>query len=155
MPRSPLFVFLASLGALTGSPANALDGQREDVTSFVTEMNDRHGFDAAALVQVFAQVQSRPSIIEAMSRPAEKTMAWHEYRTRFITERRVQRGAKVGQDQAEALQKGCGHRRSALLLAITGVETFNANRQASPTPSPRFDYPRAARSSAANSSNFW
>jgi rod shape determining protein RodA len=37
MPRSPLFVFLASLGALTGSPANALDGQREDVTSFANE----------------------------------------------------------------------------------------------------------------------
>ena len=125
MPRSPLFVLLASLGALAGTPALALDGQREDVGAFMTEMKDRHGFDPVALGQVFAQVQSRPSIIEAMSRPAEKTIPWHEYRARFITERRVQRGAEVAQDQAEALQKAAAIGVPAqVLLAITGVETF-------------------------------
>ena len=125
MPRAPHLLFLASLGALTGMPALALDGQREDVAAFVTEMKDRHGFDPVALGQVFTQVETRPSIIAAMSRPAEKTLPWHEYRARFITERRVQRGAEVAQSQAEPLQRAAAAGvPPEVLLAITGVETF-------------------------------
>jgi len=58
-------------------PALALDAGRDDVAGFVAEMSSRHGFEAASLNAIFAQVETRPSIVAAMKRPAEKTMPWN------------------------------------------------------------------------------
>jgi len=133
-------------------PALAFDGERADVAAFIAEMADRHGFDRQALGSVLAQVESRPAIIEAMSRPAEKTMPWHQYRARFITERRIRRGAELEQEQSDAL--GAASRTSgvpcSVLLAITGVETFygeitGSHRVIDALATLAFDYP--ARSS--------
>lgn len=146
-PSVPLCLLLPGLALLAGTPARALDGNREDVASFVTEMRDRHGFDAAALGTLFAQVESRPSIIEAISRPAEKTLAWHEYRARFLTERRIARGAELALEQAEALQKAAAIGVPAqVLLAIVGVETFygeitGKHRVVDALATLAFDYP--------------
>jgi membrane-bound lytic murein transglycosylase B len=83
-----------------------------------------------------------------MSRPAEKTMPWHEYRARFITERRIRRGAEVRRDQAEALAAAA--RASGVpctvLLAIIGVETFygeitGSHRVIDALATLAFDYP--------------
>ncbi len=146
-PRSARFV-LAAFSIVTISPAQAIDGQRADVAAFISEMADRHGFDREALGGVLAQVESRPAIIEAMSRPAEKTMPWHQYRARFITERRIRRGAEVRRDQAESLAAAV--RASgvpcAVLLAITGVETFygeitGSHRVIDALATLAFDYP--------------
>jgi membrane-bound lytic murein transglycosylase B len=123
-PRRLLPVIL--LGALPVSipPAAALDAGREDVAGFVAEMSSRHGFEASSLNALFAQVESRPSIVAAMKRPAEKTMPWNEYRARFITERRVARGVEVGRAQAGALDNAAAKGvPTDVLLAIVGVET--------------------------------
>ena len=146
-PSASLCLFATTLATLAGAPAVALDGSREDVTAFVTEMRDRHGFDATALGELFAKVESRPSIIEAISRPAEKTLAWHEYRARFITERRVQRGAELALEQADALQKAAAIGVPAqVLLSIVGVETFygeitGRHRVVDALATLAFDYP--------------
>ena len=95
-------IVLAAL-PVCAPPVTALDAGREDVAGFVAEMSSRHGFEAASLNALFAQVESRPSIVAAMKRPAEKTMPWNEYRARFVTERRVARGVEVGRAQAGAL----------------------------------------------------
>ena len=151
LPRIALPVVLAGLGSLVAAPAPALDEKRADVSGFVAEMTVRHGFDAAALAGVFAQVESRPSIIQAISRPAEKTMPWHEYRTRFITERRVARGTEVASAQAEALQKAAGEGVPVqILLAIVGVETFygevtGKHRVIDALATLAFDYPPRSR----------
>ena len=147
LPVAPYCLLLASLAGLAGAPASALDGSREDVTAFVAEMSHRHGFDPAALGELFARVESRPSIIEAMSRPAEKTLAWHEYRARFITERRVRRGVELATEQAEALRRAAGIGVPAeVLLAIVGVETFygeitGRHRVVEALATLAFDYP--------------
>jgi membrane-bound lytic murein transglycosylase B len=139
---------LAALPAVAVVPAHAIDGQRADVAAFISEMATRHGFDRDALGGVLAQVESRPAIIEAMSRPAEKTMPWHEYRARFITERRIRRGTEVRRDQAGALATAA--RASgvpcSVLLAITGVETFygeitGSHRVIDALATLAFDYP--------------
>ncbi len=104
--------------------AIALDAGREDVAGFVAEMSSRHGFDAASLNVLFAQVELRPSIVAAMKKPAEKTMPWNEYRARFITERRVARGVEVSRAQAGALDDAAAKGvPTDVLLAIVGVET--------------------------------
>jgi membrane-bound lytic murein transglycosylase B len=141
----------ASVGA-AAPPAQALDGQRAEVAGFIAEMVDRHGFDREALGTLFGKVESRPAIIETMSRPAEKTMPWHEYRARFITERRIRRGTEVRAQQSAALESAS--RQSgvpcAVLLAITGVETFygeitGSHRVIDALATLAFDFPARSR----------
>ena len=125
LPRRLLSAICPTILGLLTLPALALDEGRADVDSFIDEMATRHGFDVTSLTELFAQVQSRPSIIEAMTRPAEKTMTWDRYRALFITDRRVARGVAVGRDQADALREAAASGvPEEFLLAITGVETF-------------------------------
>jgi len=57
--------------------------------------------------------------------PAEKTLTWQEYRARFITERRINRGVAVYRDQIDALENAAAHGVPAsIILGIVGVETF-------------------------------
>jgi membrane-bound lytic murein transglycosylase B len=146
-PRRLLPVMLLGILPVLAPPATALDAGREDVAGFVAEMSERHGFDAATLNALFAQVESRPSIVAAMKRPAEKTMPWNEYRARFVTERRVARGVEVSQEQAGALEKTAARGvPTSVLLAIVGVETsYGANvgkhRVVDALSTLAFDYP--------------
>jgi membrane-bound lytic murein transglycosylase B len=115
----------AALAALAAGPAWALDASRDDVAGFVAELSSRYGFDAARLTDLMTRAQSQPSIIASITKPAEKTLSWQEYRARFITDRRVSRGAEVGVAQADALRRAAaGGVPAEYLLAITGVETF-------------------------------
>jgi len=125
MPNAKLYACAAALLAAWPAATFALDEQRPEVQSFIQQMAERHGFAPGELVEVFARVEARPSIVEAMTRPAEKTRPWHEYRALFLTERRVARGAETARQQSAALQQAA--RRGVppqYLLAITGVETF-------------------------------
>jgi membrane-bound lytic murein transglycosylase B len=117
----------AAAFALTVAPAAlALDATRSDVAAFISGMRERHGFATDTLDSLFAQVESRPAIVEAISRPAEKTMTWAEYRARFITDRRITRGREVARDQAAALDKAAAATGvpASILIGIVGVETF-------------------------------
>jgi membrane-bound lytic murein transglycosylase B len=112
--------------ACAAPAAQAFDTSRADIAAFVAEMQERQGFTPDELNRVLAQAESRQVILDAISRPAEKTMAWHEYRARFITERRVSRGREVARDQAIALHKATSTSGvpESVLLGIVGVETF-------------------------------
>jgi membrane-bound lytic murein transglycosylase B len=125
MSHAPLSACAAALLAMNPAAALALDEQRAEVQDFIRHMAERHGYAAAELGTVFRQVESRPSIVAAMKRPAEKTLAWHEYRAMFMTDRRIARGVATGLEQAAALQQAAVHGVPAeVILAITGVETF-------------------------------
>lgn len=124
MPDAKLYACAAALLVAIPTASLALDEQREEVRSFVQEMADRHGFSPDELAQVLVRVEARPSIIEAMTRPAEKTRPWHEYRALFLTDRRITRGVETARLQAEALRQAAGAGVPAeYLLAITGIET--------------------------------
>jgi membrane-bound lytic murein transglycosylase B len=112
--------------ALNPAPASALDQNREDVAAFIGEMQAQYGFEAASLTTLFGQVESRPAIVEAISRPAERVLLWYEYRARFMTDRRVARGRDVAREQAAPLAKAAGASGvpASILLGIVGVETF-------------------------------
>lgn len=123
MPTSLPPALLAALAV--SSPALALDAQREDVRAFVGEMTTEYGFDAGELAQVFAKVQSQPSILALISKPAERSRPWHEYRATFLTDGRIARGVEMAHLHAEALARAETRGVAApVLLAITGVETF-------------------------------
>jgi len=148
MPRRLLIALWAALAASAAAPAGALDEQREDVRAFVGEMAARHGFAAAELERVFAEAQSRPSIIAAMSRPAERAKPWYEYRALFVTDRRVTRGVDTARLQADALAAAAARGVAPeVILAITGVETMygentGSHRVIDALATLAFDYPR-------------
>ncbi|MFO1408339.1 MAG: lytic murein transglycosylase B [Steroidobacteraceae bacterium] len=127
LPRQHLprpYALLAT-GLLVAPGAQAIDATREDVSGFIGRMSTEHGFDAAALAAVLTDAQSNPDILSRISKPAEKTLTWQEYRARFITERRISRGVAVANAQAAALDRAATAGVPAnYLLAITGVETF-------------------------------
>jgi len=146
MPRSLPPALLAAL--IFSSPAPALDAQREDVRAFMGEMVAEHGFEADELARVLAQAQSQPSIVKLISRPAEKSQPWHEYREMFLTGRRIGRGVEMANLHAEALSRAETRGVPAsVLLAITGVETFygeivGRHRVIDALATLAFDYPR-------------
>jgi len=125
MSHATLQACAAALLAMLPAAAFALDAQRAEVQDFLRQMQERHGFTSGQLEPLFAQVESRPSILEAIARPAEKSKPWFEYRAIFLTDRRIERGRATARQQSEALQKAAASGVPAeVIVAITGVETF-------------------------------
>jgi membrane-bound lytic murein transglycosylase B len=72
-----------------------------------------------------------PELIDAISRPAEKTKTWDEYRGIFLTPKRIAIGvvfAKQHKDLINRVQKETGV-PAKILLGILGVETSFGNIQ--------------------------
>ncbi|OUR73327.1 lytic murein transglycosylase B [Methylophaga sp. 41_12_T18] len=96
-----------------------------DLAVFIDEMVSKHNFDRTELNQAFADVEVKKSILKAISRPAEKSKPWYDYRNIFITDKRISGGVKFWQQHAatlaEAEQKyGVP---AEVIIAILGVET--------------------------------
>jgi membrane-bound lytic murein transglycosylase B len=119
-----LLAVTATAHAATGDPV-ALDVTRADVVQFIQMMHDKNGFDVTTLTTDFADVRTQPAIIDAISRPAEKALAWYDYRARFITEQRISEGAAFWAAHRELLDQTTESRGvpSEIVLGILGVET--------------------------------
>ena len=77
---------------------------RADVRAFVDEMVAKYQFDRARLTSLFAAAQKKQSILDAISRPAEKVKPWHEYRAIFITEPRITHGVLLDKEFLKVIQ---------------------------------------------------
>ena len=111
------------LGVASDAPAAPLDTTA--VRSFISYMSETYGFDADALSRTFSQVSRSDSIIELMSKPAEKVKPWHQYRALFITAKRIREGAAFWQANEEAVSRAAATYGVApeVIIAIIGVET--------------------------------
>ncbi len=101
--------------------------------AFVERMVDEHGFDAAELSAVLERAEIRQSILEAISRPAERVLAWHEYRDIFLTETRIDGGVAFWREHAGEIARASDSFGVApeVLVAILGVETNYGGRMGS------------------------
>jgi membrane-bound lytic murein transglycosylase B len=123
-----LFLFL--LAMTTGcTPALSVSGDTYDKSpqaqEFIATMVEKHGFDAAALQQVFSEARRRDDILELMSKPAEKRLEWFEYRKIFLTSDRIDGGVRFWQEHAADLadaERTFGV-DPQIVVAIIGVET--------------------------------
>ena len=116
----------ALLLQLTTLPSLALDAAREDVRVFVDDMERAHGLDRAWVGKLMDAAASQPRIIELMSRPAERTKPWHEYRDHFLTEARIAAGAGFWAEHRQrlaAVEAATGV-PAHVIVGILGVETF-------------------------------
>jgi len=120
---SLLFAFVALAPAL--SAADAVYSDRKDVQDFIATMVAEHGFQGEEVRSLLASAERKQSILDAISRPAERTLEWKDYRKIFLTDDRIAGGVKFWQDNAEALARaeqtyGVG---AQYIVAIIGVET--------------------------------
>lgn len=93
---------------------------------FVTQMARRHNFDASELTKILKQTIVSQTILNAISRPAEKKLTWHKYRKIFIQEKRINQGVafmKQNESKLGEAEKKFGV-PAEIITAIIGVETF-------------------------------
>jgi len=104
-----------------------------EVQKFISEMVQQHDFNKKQLDQLFSQVKIKQKIIDAMSRPAEKSKAWYEYRKIFVNNKRIKGGVKFWQDNKDIIayaEKVYGV-APEIMVAIIGVETYYGRLQGS------------------------
>jgi membrane-bound lytic murein transglycosylase B len=101
------------------------DSQMGQIRDFIAEMADKHDFSRQKLNRLFAQVSHQPSIIKAITRPAE-SKPWYEYRPIFVTEKRIKGGVKFWLENAKLLSRAEAEYGvpAHIIVAIIGVETF-------------------------------
>jgi len=105
--------------------AHADYSERPEVQAYIDELVGEHGFAADELAQLFSEAQRKQSILDAIARPAERTLKWHEYRDIFLKETRINQGLSFWDENQEALE--AAERDYGVppeyVVAIIGVET--------------------------------
>lgn len=105
------------------APAPAFDIARPEVRSFIETMRRDHGFEQARLEALLKSAETRQPILDAISRPAERVVPWHEYRDRFLTEKRIHQGADFWLAHGEKLKQIADPQLADAVVGILGVET--------------------------------
>jgi membrane-bound lytic murein transglycosylase B len=117
----------ALLGFLISvSPANAVDLDQPEVSSFIDMMVEKHDFDREELRDILATAEIKDKIIDLISRPAEKTKSWGEYREHFLTRERISAGADFWVEHEDLLVSISNDSGVPIeiLVGIIGVETY-------------------------------
>lgn len=129
--RRLLALALAFCLALPGAPAPAADGtrhyeKRKDVRQFIAKMVREHGFVAGELRALFSRARYQPSVIAAITPPAEpRARSWQAYRALFLTPERIRAGVEFREAQHAALALAAARYGvpEDIIVAIIGVET--------------------------------
>lgn len=98
---------------------------------FINEAVKEYQLDAKEVRSWLQQAEKLDSVLEAMSRPAERVMEWDRYQDIFLTEKRINDGKKFLKEHADLLnqaEKEYGVDKH-IIAAIIGVETFYGSRQ--------------------------
>lgn len=147
LPTLAAVVLLLAPLAVTADYAS-----RPEVQAYIDEVSARHGFSRQWLSDVLAGAERKDSIIEAISRPAEKAKPWHEYRGIFVTDERIAAGVDFWHEHGATVaaaerQYGVA---AEVVVAVIGVETYYGRylgryRVIDALATLAFDYPRRAR----------
>ena len=121
---------LAALAAVPGA-APAADGgtrflEREAVREWVRDTAVERDLDRDRIANLFARLEPDPSVLELISRPAERTLSWREYAPIFLTGERVDAGRAWIDEHRGALDAAAREHGVPVPVigAIVGVETF-------------------------------
>jgi membrane-bound lytic murein transglycosylase B len=119
-------LLIAGLLLLPFSLALAIDIDQSNVRAFIDEMVREHDFERATVERTLEKAERKQSIIDAITRPAEKTLSWAEYRRIFITPERIKAGAEFWRNNRETLERiaGTSGVPEEILVGIIGVETY-------------------------------
>lgn len=152
--RNSLGRWLLAGSLLTGTATAMAAGSGYDVHPRADEVVDtlaEEGFKADAIRAVLAQAERKESILEAISRPAERRLTWGEYRKIFVEPRRIRQGVAFWQEHEDTLaqaEQAYGV-PAEIIVAIIGVETrygriMGSYRVLDALSTLGFDYPKRA-----------
>ena len=116
---------LLAASLLTSSGIWAYERDSETVEAWVNDVHQAHGIDASYLRTLIGEARYQQSIIDAITRPAERTLTWTEYRNIFIERARIDGGVAFIERNLETLlriQEESGV-PPEYVAAIIGVET--------------------------------
>jgi membrane-bound lytic murein transglycosylase B len=130
----------------------AVDLDRPDVAAFISEMVSEHNYDRETLRDILGQAEIQPSILELISKPAEKTLTWADYRPIFLTRERISAGARFWNKNRAALE-AVSQKTGVpveIMVGIIGVETYfgritGGHRVLDALATLAFDYPPRAK----------
>jgi membrane-bound lytic murein transglycosylase B len=99
---------------------------RDEVQVFIDELVEAENVDREWLEQMFLDAEYSQSVIDAISRPAEKTLAWAEYQKIFLTQSRLESGIEFWRENTFVLDEAEAEFGvpPEIVLAIIGVETL-------------------------------
>jgi membrane-bound lytic murein transglycosylase B len=106
-------------------------GGNDAAKVFIDEMTNEHNFTREELSQWFASATRKQSILDAISRPAEKTHTWASYRKIFIKPVRINKGVKFWNENESVLKRAAKEFGVPveIIVAIIGVETLYGERK--------------------------
>lgn len=133
-------------------PAIADYQARDDVREFAEAFAEKHDKPVEQVLQVLAEGEKKPAILEAIARPAEKVLSWGEYRRIFIEPTRIEQGVAFWRENRALVEKIARDYQVEphIMLAIIGVETrygrvTGGYRVIDALMTLAFDYPPRAR----------
>ncbi len=107
-------------------PANIRIADLPEAIAFAQDLEQRHGFDAATLIEQFSATQVNQRVLQLIAPPASPTQrSWERYRPRFINEQRIIGGVRFWQENAVSLARARALYGvpEEVIVAIIGVET--------------------------------
>lgn len=129
MARLAKLFTLVQGAILTSAAALALPAQagyedHPDAGKLISEL-EADGFEPAYVRSVLAKAERKQSILDAISRPAEKRLDWGEYRAIFIEPKRIAQGVEFWIEHRTTLERAQQTYGvpPEIILAIMGVET--------------------------------
>jgi len=138
-------------GLISPQLGQANTAQRQDVKNFIDRLADKHDFKRDDLTKMFGQVEIKSEIIDAMNRPYEGK-PWHQYRPIFVTQARIDEGAKFLGENLQILKQAQQKYGvpAEVITAILGVETRYGRyrgkyRVVDALATLGFDYPRRSK----------
>ena len=150
--RSLACLMLVTISFCVKAEAPMTYGKNASVKVFIDEMVAEHNFDRAALAQLFSQAEKKQRILDAISRPAEKTLTWADYRKIFVTDTRIEGGVEFWQENEVILNRAAKEFGvpEEIIVAIIGVETRYGGNKGSyrvidALSTLAFDYPRRSK----------
>jgi membrane-bound lytic murein transglycosylase B len=148
----PKFIPIITIANFLILMAMPLAAESIDRQSFIEEMVEEYNFDKNFVTGAIGNAEKKQSILDAMSRPAERVKPWYEYRNIFITDKRISEGAdfwKLRQDTLQSASEKTGV-PIRMIAGIVGVETFygritGSYRVIDALSTLGFDYPPRAK----------
>ncbi|GAA0791355.1 lytic murein transglycosylase B [Marinobacterium sediminicola] len=144
-------LLLASTLLTTGSVWASSGYENHPLAGEVVEQLAAEGFDAEEVRSVLAKAKRQESILEAISRPAERRLTWGEYRKIFVEPRRIKQGVAFWNEHEATLKRAeeTYGVPAEIIVSIIGVETrygriMGRYRVLDALATLGFDYPKRA-----------
>ncbi len=123
--RAVRYGMIVLAGVLTPMLVFADYSTHAKTEEFVQKMHDEHKFEKEYILSILKQAEKKQSILDAIARPAEKTLEWKEYKDIFLGEKRVQQGLEFWKENVKTLDRATKEYGvpQEIIVAIIGVET--------------------------------